>query len=153
MTFNNTQVFAVTEVPQGPAIDTEILSGKSSNFVPSCSSSEDSKDQVPVVERAPAVEKTEETTVALPDDSVAFDESDPAFALFADSPTPKESVVEPFEDMFGGVAPEKVFSRLELVLDDESVANDTLAMERFERMLSSMENSFQRIGNITSHLR
>jgi bZIP-type transcription factor MBZ1 len=153
MTFNNTQVFAVTEVPQGPAVDTGILSGKTSNFVPSFSSSDDSKDQVPVVERAPTAEKVEETAVATPCEDVEFDESDPAFALFSDASTSKPAVVEPFEDMFGGVAPEKVFSRIELVIDEESADQETVLMERFERMLSSIEQSFQRIGNITSHLR
>jgi len=151
MTFNNIQAFPVTGVPQGPAVDTGILSGKTSNFVPSYSSSEDSKD-VPVVERAPKAQKVEETSVSTFCEDVEFDESDPAFALFSDAPASKETVTTPFEDLFGGVAPEKVFSRLEIVIDDESADQDVLAMERFERMLSSIDESFRRIGNITSHL-
>lgn len=149
----NTQVFAVTEVPQGPAVDTSILSGKASNSVPSFSS-DDSKDQVPVVERMPVIEKVEETVATC--DDVELDESDPAFALFIDLPVPQataaKSEPEPFEDMFGGVTPEKVFSRLELVLDNELLDQDTLAMERFEHLCSSIEAAYQRVGNMTSHL-
>jgi ribonuclease Z len=151
MTYNNAQVFAVTEVPQGPAVDTEILCGKASNFVPSLPTPDDSKDQVPIVERKPAAEKAEETAVASCTD-VELDESDPAFALFVDSPAPKEFTPEPFEDMFGGVPLDKVFSRLELVVYDESADPDTVAMERFERICSSIDDAFQRISNLTAHL-
>lgn len=147
MTFNNAQVFAVTEVPEGPAIDTSVLSGKSESF--STPSSRDCKEQAPVIERMPVIEETDNETASVSSTDVDLDASDPAFALFIDT-QPAKQTTEPFEDMFGGVELEKVFSRVELIVNDES--QDVIDVERFERMCSSMEGAFQRIGSVTSHL-
>lgn len=143
-------VFAVTEVPQGPAVDAGVLSGKTSKSMPSFSS-DSSKEQVPVIERIPAAEDLETPSMTSCDD-VELDESDPAFALFIDAPSSKAAVVEPFEDFFGGMPLEKAFSRLEVVVYHSSVDEDTIAMDRLERLCSSMEEAFQRIGSVTSHL-
>lgn len=145
-------VFAVTEISPGPAVDTGILSGKTSNSVPSFSSSDGMKEQIPCIERMPAADKPEETQETIASDDVELDESDPAFALFVDVPSSKPAAVEPLEAIFGGVPLEKAFSRVELVVYDGSADEDTAAMDRFERLCSSMEDAFQRIGSVTSHL-
>lgn len=157
MNFTNAQVFAVVDVPEGPSIDTSIISGKSSNTVGPCQSDE-SKEQVPQIERPTAEDKTE-ISVGTPDPEIEIDESDPAFALFIDQEgtsvtkdSTTESTIEPFEDMFGGVVPEKVFSRIDLLVDDGSNKVGVATSHRFERLCTSMEASFQRISNVTSHL-
>lgn len=157
MNFTNAQVFAVVDVPEGPAIDSSIISGKSSNTAGPCQSDE-LKEQVPQIERPPAEDRTEMSVgTAVPE--IEIDESDPAFALFihqqdtssaAQSST--ESTIEPFEDMFGGVVPEKVFSRIDLLVDDGSNEVGVATSHRFERLCTSMEVTFQRISNVTSHL-
>ena len=153
--FNHAQVFSVTEVPQGPAIDTidiGLLSGKSSNLV-GMFSSDESKNEVPVIERMPVSGKqilVEECNQELNED-VDFDESDPAFALFVDSPTP----VQTNDDykLFGGIEVEKALERFELAVDSASEDHVSAAtMARFERLCSSMDEIFARISSVTSHL-
>ncbi len=160
--YNHAQVFSVVEFPQGPAvdrIDTAALSGKSSNFVGSYSSDDDCKCQVPAIERLPVVkEKVEEESIPTsPCADVDFDESDPAFALFMDAASSvKSTPAEPQELLLGGVESEKVFARLELVVEDQDENADgtvsAATMERLERMCSRLEAAFERIGNVTSHL-
>lgn len=159
MNFTNAQVFAVMDVPEGPPIDTSIISGKSSNTVGPCESDE-SKEHVPPIERpTPAEDKTEKA-FGKPVPEIEIDESDPAFALFIDQPdtsttaeeTSTESTIEPFEDLFGGVVPEKVFARIDLLVDDGSNDVGRAAVHRFDRLCTSMEAAFQRISNVTSHL-
>ena len=79
MNFGNTSVFAVMEVPEGPALDAEMLSGKSSSFVP-----ESSKNEAPILETPTSSPSQSDIGVSNPD--VEIDESDPAFALFVDAP-------------------------------------------------------------------
>jgi ribonuclease Z len=152
MNFNNTPVFAVLDVPEGPAVDSAILSGKTSNSVGPLPS-EDAKDQVPSIERPPT-EEIEKDSVACP--TVEIDESDPSFALFLDQPECRTRTVEPFEDMFGGAELEKVFARFDLVVEgtslDEPDGVSVATMCRFERLCASMESAFQRVSLLTSHL-
>ena len=159
--YNHAQVFSVMEVPQGPAvdrIDTAILSGKSSNFVGSFSSSEDCKYQAPNIERmAVIIEEADEDqapTMSCPE--VEFDESDPAFALYMDAPLPaKRTPAGAQELLFGDLESEKVFARHDLVVEAESddiTSVSAAAMERFERLCSRLDAAFERIGNVTSHL-
>ncbi|KAK2762263.1 hypothetical protein FQN54_001273 [Arachnomyces sp. PD_36] len=159
MNFTNAQVFAVVDVPEGPAVDTSIISGKSSNSV-GPSLPEESKDQIPQIERPAPVEATKpEKSFGAPVADVEIDESDPAFALFIDQPNSlpntresPESTVEPFDDLFGGVVPEKVFARLDLVVDDGSHDVGAATMHRLERLCSSMDAAFHRVSSATSHL-
>lgn len=162
--FTNAQVFTVIDLPLGPAVDQidgGLLSGKTSNLFGNYSSSDDVKDQAPVIERMPLVPSAQEDKVVgpqelvLPADNVDYDESDPSFALFADcGPVSKPSTLEAHEQIFGNIQPEKVFARLDLVIeeatDDGHVS--AAAMGRFERICSSIEGVFQRIGAVTSHL-
>lgn len=157
--YNHAQVFSVMDVPQGPAVDrfdTAVLSGKTSNSVGPYSSSDDCKIQVPTIERMPSVqEKSEEdqTSTVLSSD-VELDESDPAFALYMDAPPPAKATHAVLEPLFGEIDAEKVFARIDVVVETE-VNDGTIsaeAMVRIERMCSKVEAAFQRIGNVTSHL-
>ncbi|MCJ1283153.1 hypothetical protein MMC26_002480 [Xylographa opegraphella] len=162
----NTQVFSVSELPQGPAVDSidlGLLSGKSSSSVVSFSSSE-TKDEVVNFERMPAnmekqqpKEEAEATFV-----EVELDASNPAFALFVDYPiTPTATPSEPQSleseyQVFGGIELEKAFARVDLVVEDgnqeEGGEVSSAVMSRFEMICSDMEEACRRVAAITSHL-
>lgn len=140
MNFGNASVFAVMEVPEGPVLDAEVLSGKSS-FI---ELSENSKNDVPVVSRPASDSPQSDIGVANPD--VEIDESDPAFALFVDSPAPATSHVDL---TFEGVSSEKA-SQFELVVDNSNVS--TAAKKRFDSLCLSIDAAFERVSAVTSHL-
>ncbi|KAE8144567.1 hypothetical protein BDV25DRAFT_166541 [Aspergillus avenaceus] len=144
MNYTNASVFAVLEVPEPPVLDAEFLSGKSSglgDYLPEVSNP---KSEVPVFERAPAVEEPKNANFGVENPDVEFDESDPAFALFADGPAPTHGEVSdaPFE----GIGSEK--SAFELVVECDSQA----AVSRFSYFCHNMEAAFERISMVTSHL-
>ncbi|MCJ1395479.1 hypothetical protein MMC18_008365 [Xylographa bjoerkii] len=130
----NTQVFSVTELPQGPAVDSidiGLLSGKSCSNVESFSSDE-TKEEIVAFERMPVTsekqqlaEKPEATFT-----EVELDASNPAFALFVDYPVTATSTVakpkslESEYQVFGGIELEKAFARLDLVIEDDSHEED-----------------------------
>lgn len=154
----NAQVFTVTELPQGPAvdeIDTGILSGKSSNVVGSYPA-DDCKDEAPAIERMPATSTVEAVSDAVSScDDVELDESDPAFALFADCPTSAPSAVTRGDELFGDIELEKAFSRLELIVEDEAgdeLEMSMVAMSRFQRLCSILDASSERITALTCRL-
>lgn len=141
MNFANTPVFAVTEVPEGPALDAAVLSGKSSSPSPSSFlGSLPAKDEAPVLERAPVEQDSQEVT-GIENPDVELDESDPAFALFLDSPV--DSPVEQ-SSQFDGVQSEKI----QLVVASDSRSN----ADEFAQLCLSMEEAFQRVSTVTSHL-
>lgn len=157
--YNHAQVFSVVEVPQGPAVDlfdSAVLSGKTSNFVGPCPSSDDSKLAVPTIERMPSIKEDAEADHAATVicSEVDFNDSDPAFALYMDAPSPTKSMPVVPQPLFGDIDAEKVFARLDVVVETEAIDStiSAIAMERFERMCSKVEAAFQRIGNVTSHL-
>lgn len=165
--FNNAQVFSVTELPEGPPMDSiniGILSGKSSNIVGPYSSDE-AKDDAPIIERMPASPPKRDTTIAsdVICEDIELDASNPAFALFVDYPASalksytSESVsVEPEYRVFGGIDPEKAFARLDLVVHDEDPDNEgvvsSAVMARFERLCSETEAALLRVAVLTAHL-
>ena len=155
------QVYAVTEVPQGPAVDSmdfAMLHGKASNFVGSYSSY-GSKDEPSEIEPMPTpVEKvtTPEVTECRPEE-VDIDVSDPAFALFIDQPCASSTpaAVEPEDRIFGEIELEKAFGRLELVIAEdpnECQEISSATIERFERLCSRLDAASSRVAAITSHL-
>ncbi|KAL9133127.1 MAG: hypothetical protein Q9175_005698 [Cornicularia normoerica] len=155
------RVYAVTEVPQGPAVDSmsfAMLHGKTSNFVGSYSS-DDSKDEPAEIEPMPALAEKIEMPVVIecrPQD-VDADVSDPAFALFIDQPSTsfKSAVIEPEDRILGGIELEKAFGRLELVIAEdpnESQEISSATIERFERLCSRLDAASMRVFAITSHL-
>ena len=157
------QVYAVTAVPQGPAVDTMLfanLHGKSSNFVGPCPSDHDVKDgPLPIESMPPTVGKMDmPEPIQTPSDNLDIDASDPAFALFIDQPisssTALPCAVAPEDRIFGEIELEKAFGRVELVVEDES--NDSreissATIERFERLCSRLDAASARIHAITPH--
>ena len=141
--YANTPVFAVTEVPEGPAIDTDILSGKSSSFV----LPEPTKNEVPTLER-PQFAETEFTATGVENPEVEIDESDPAFALFASESPSTSPSRENVDESFEGIQTEKTAPAYELVVQSEAKANE----HRFSQLCLSMEAEFQRVSMVTSHL-
>lgn len=161
--FTNAQVFTVMDLPLGPAVDrldSGLLSGKTSNSFGNLSSGENGKNQAPVIDHMPSLPSVQDDKVVSQEpiqlvEDIDDDESDPSFALFADCAiVPPSPTLEPQEQMFGHILPEKVFARLDLVVEDAS--NDghvsAAAMGRFERICSSIDGVYERIGAVTSHL-
>ena len=155
------QVYAVTEVPQGPAVDSmsfAMLHGKTSNFVGSYSS-DDSKDEPAEIEPMPALAAKVEIpeVIECPPHDVNLDVSDPTLALFLDQPSTSSefAAIEPEDRVFGEIELEKAFDRIELVIAEdpnESVEISSSTIERFERLCSRLEAASMRVGAITSHL-
>lgn len=145
-------VFAVTELPEGPAvdsIDTDVLSGKSK---PACDYSSE-KQEKPIIEALPKLEKTERQFVC--DETVEFDESDPAFALF-DNAVACPVVSEPIYQIFGPISIEKAFSRYDLVVEEESNSTDGIVsastMARFENICSSLDAVSSRLEGMMARM-
>lgn len=162
----NTQIFAVLDTPS-PPIDISALSGKTSNFVGQQESfeSHEEKVEVPPIDTAPStvpkpaiVEKAE--IPATVDEDF---ENDPAFALYHSSTGVAEPVRsdEPVEldtdglshvDIFGGIELEKVFERYKLVDVSEEEVGAALAMERVQRISSTVEDVAARLELMTVNL-
>jgi hypothetical protein len=140
------QVFSVLSMPE-VTFDTSILSGKKSNFVAESFDSEAEKVTMPTIERMPV--KVEVAVEASPIVDDEFD-NDPAFALFTDAPitTSQTSIDSEFTCIFGGIQPEKAFSRLELV-DSAEEANGAAAMDRVQRICESLEAVTARLEAMT----
>ena len=142
----NPSVFAVLEVPEPSIIDTEILSGKSSSagtYLPEITGT---KNEMPVLERLPMSEEPKEASFGVENPDVEFDESDPAFALFADSPATSQQ--QSLDNPFNGVESEKSAHAFELVVETELQDAET----RFSYLCHSMDAAFQRVSMVTSHL-
>lgn len=176
MNYNNTPVFAVLDVPRGPDLDSAVLSGKSSNSVgPICT--DETKEQIPSIQRPPppvadsSTEEDEKRRMKLAPE-VEIDESDPSLALFYDqpmsssSPATSPTTSPTFEDTFGGITPEKLFARIDLLVDDyySSATTegqggstgytgvDSATMVRFDQLCMSIEGAYQRVSLVTAHL-
>lgn len=147
------RVYTVTDLPEGPALDHGnfgMLSGKPSNAVVPHAVG-DSKAEVPVVERMPAPQTLDPVLDSENvNDDIDFDETDPAFALFADAPSNSANPTISPSEMFGSIELEKVFSRLELVVgdvgSDGSMEISESTKEKFERLCSSLDDSSTRIS-------
>lgn len=147
MSYGNTPVFAVLDVPEGPALDIEAMSGKSSSPL---SLSEGSKDEAPVLDISESDAPTPAADIGVANPDVEIDESDPAFALFVDSPvSPSTS----FDDAsFDGVETDKAAPYFELVVDQTSAESTAAAQNRFNYLCASIEGAFERVSLVTSHL-
>ena len=156
------QVFAITELPQGPAVDRitpAILSGKSTYSATSFVDDDDNepKHELPSVERRPIPGKTESVQqVERGREDIEFDESDPAFTLFANCSSPTASTTTNVElPLFGNIDSDKAFSRLELVIDqheDYGLGEVSIAtMHSFERLCSRLEAASNRIDALMPH--
>jgi len=141
------QVFSVLSLPEA-VIDTEVLSGKSSNFT--TLASDDEKIELPTVERMPVAESTEEATIVADEE---FD-ADPAFALYATATTSaatKPSEVELDLSFLNNLSIKPSNYELTVVSKiDESVSD--AAMIRVERIAADMDACLQRLTALTMHL-
>lgn len=158
------QVFAVLETPEPAPVDISVLSGKTSNFVGERFDSEEEKVEMPVLEKAPTLEK-EVVEIEAPAPTVVVDEEfekDPEFALYHDSePCAAAADKEPVEidtdafshvDIFGGIEPDKALARYELVDDSEGEVTATLAMARVQRISAGLETVMSRLELLTADL-
>ena len=144
----NPQVFSVTELPQGPAVDSidvGVLSGKSERCeMPEIFS--EKKESVPAIETPPSAIKEEPEFVER--DDVELDESDPAFALFADALTISKPS-EPIYQIFGPIDFEKAVEHFEIVVDDTPSNHDGVVsastMARFERLCTDLESTSEKL--------
>lgn len=150
--YQQPQVFAVLELPEGPStpIDTEALSGKGHSTI---FAEEDDSPIEEVKPDFPVIQRPVESKPA----SIEVDEDDenPEFDLYRSSPAPSAPTVsttslENHESLFGDANPEKVFAHFELFVSDE--AENQALLDRFERMCAAMEPAFQRVQAMTSHL-
>ncbi|KAJ4376767.1 hypothetical protein N0V86_006884 [Didymella sp. IMI 355093] len=140
------RVFAVTELPEGPAnpLDISAMSGKGHSTIfaveDEASTEEELKADYPVIERPL---QSEQTVMAPVDEDDAEDEE---YDLYRSSPAPSVAPSAPVELTF---ITEKA-SRFTLVVSDE--ASEAVLAERLEKKMAAMEPAFQRIAAITSML-
>jgi hypothetical protein len=144
------QVFSVLEMPE-VAIDTTVLSGKTSNFIGSTFDSDDEKVEIPVIERMPVKEIIPVEVAPIVDDE--FD-ADPTFALFSHSvsSSTQSSPKLGLAPLFGGIEPEKALARIELVDAAEMEIKEAIAAVRIERLCSSLDDVAARLESMTLHL-
>ncbi|KAL9101445.1 MAG: hypothetical protein Q9163_003295 [Psora crenata] len=155
------QVYALTSLPLEPVIDGSLFSGKST-IEPL--SSFGSKDDGPTIERMPPGAPTAPLDMLPPpgvEEDGEYDDSDPAFALYADRPVASEgrlawaAEVDGEDGIFGDIAPEKAFGRLELVVPEDSVAAGGVRMaawEKFQRIESRMASLGAGVEAATAHI-
>ncbi|KAF3481095.1 uncharacterized protein GIQ15_03854 [Arthroderma uncinatum] len=155
--FANPSVFPVLDVPTGPSLDMEAITGKSSNFVGPLPSDE-SKDVIPSIDAVPfGVEKVETSkeSSSISTADLDIDETDPSFALFIDQPT---TVSKPSSDnLFRGVQLDNISAKFDLVVegsttDSTSKEVSPAARRDFERLCASIEAPFHHISQLTAHL-
>ncbi|KAK1713837.1 hypothetical protein CaCOL14_001425 [Colletotrichum acutatum] len=151
------QVFAVLETPDVPVtIDTNVLSGKSSNFVGEQFESDDEKIELPTIEApkvlAPEVQSQAPVTEEVFDDEF---ENDPEFALYHSAPAPAtESPAEldtealSQHEIFGGVEAEKVLARYELVDASEDEQKACVAMAKVQRIDAALQPVLARLESL-----
>ncbi|KAL8767637.1 MAG: hypothetical protein Q9209_005896 [Squamulea sp. 1 TL-2023] len=160
----DTQVYAVTSIPEGPAVDhfgAGLLSGKPTDR-PTCFATEENKQDMPVIEYpsipiSASISKTQFEPCA---DEVhsRLEESDPAFALYDDEVREPSNLMvsDPEHMLFSSALLEKSLDRFELTtVDNTSEVNgkvEAAAMERFMQLCALMEAAFQRVASVTSHL-
>lgn len=142
------QVFSM-EAPEITGIDASVLSGKPSNFVGEEPAGEEEKVQAPVIDHP--VEKNQPAAPEAPPADPEF-EANPEFELYHSSSPSGEPAVEDDDawerEIFGGIQPEKVLARYELVDAAEEEQSALLAMERVSRMCERLEGVRLRIEEL-----
>ncbi|KAI0420408.1 hypothetical protein F5X98DRAFT_27152 [Xylaria grammica] len=151
------QVFAVLETPELPEIDTDALTGKTSNFVgESVSDSEKTEVlslEVPIpsmIEKSQVEVNAEpaptEKTVSNLDGDIFDDDDHPSLP----SSCPLELDTDGFSavDIFGGIEPEKAFARYELVDSSEEEKIALMATRRVERLAANLAATIARLERL-----
>lgn len=141
------QVFSCLSLPE-TTIDTELLSGKSTNSFTAIAS-DDEKVELPTIERVPesTAEEAPANVVEVVDEE--FD-SDPTFALFTSSAssTPVTTATEPQDFSFdlSTIDITAKPSSYELVV---SSASDDACMRKIERLSAEMDAVVERLAILT----
>jgi len=140
--FQQPRVFAVLELPEGPAdpLDAEAMSGKVHRSI-----FEESSPVDEVKPDYPAIERPVESKVTVAIEEV--EEEDSEYDLYNSSPAPSASTsVDNHETLFTN--PEKALAHFSLIVSDE--ASEALLADRLERRIAAMEPALQRLAAITS---
>ncbi|KAL8729379.1 MAG: hypothetical protein Q9166_004772 [cf. Caloplaca sp. 2 TL-2023] len=153
------QVYAVTSMPEGPAIDrfdVNSLSCKPTSSLEALMSGNCKKD-APVIEYPPSPLQESRSQPHLAGKSNSqIDHSDPAFSLYDDAPqSSKPTYTEPQTVLQGSIRPEKADERLKLTVVDNTTGSnevDAAVMEKFLRFCAVMEAPSRRVASVTSHL-
>ena len=151
--FQQPRVFAVLEVPEGPAnpLDTEAMSGKGYSAIFNAeddSPVEEVKPDFPVIEHP--IQSEQSTCATTVEEE---EEEDSEYDLYSSSPARSSpaTVSAPLENhevLFTN--PEKALAHFSLVISDE--AEEARLAERLERRIAAMEPVLQRLAAITSML-
>ncbi|XXG97827.1 hypothetical protein Hte_004141 [Hypoxylon texense] len=151
------QVYTVLEAPELPILDSLVMSGKTSSFVPESYTSDAEKMDAPVLE-LPALSETSESGATTTESA---DSERPVASLDGDlyddetTVTPPKSVELDTDsltvDIFGGIELEKAFGRLELSDSEQSPEDHTvaLALRRIERLAASLDPIRARLDLLT----
>ncbi|KAL8779992.1 MAG: hypothetical protein Q9213_006681 [Squamulea squamosa] len=158
----NAQVYAVTSMPEGPAVDhfgAGLLSGKPTDR-PMCFATDENKQEMPVIEypSTPFPQSTSLKHFAPCAEEVhsRLEESDPAFALYDDEvPEPsKFAVLDSEHTLFSSTLLEKSLDRFELTIVDNGLEEngkvDAAALKKFKQLCAMMEAASQRNHSITA---
>jgi len=141
------QVFSVLSLPE-TSIDTELLSGKSSNSFTALPS-DDEKVELPAIERMPEAAPEEAPAKAVEVVDEEFD-SDPTFALYTSSPAPSAAASTPapkdFSFDFSTIDITAKPSQYELVV---SSVSDDACMRKVERLAAEMDAAVERLEKLT----
>ncbi|KAI1480456.1 hypothetical protein F4774DRAFT_84346 [Daldinia eschscholtzii] len=151
------RVYAILETPEIPVIDTEALAGKGSSFVESFSS-EVEKSTTPILEspvlpsvevlesvEAPTEPEVSENSTGNLDGDIYDDET----TVISSTPTELNTDSLIAVDIFGGIEPEKVLARYELVDSSEEDTVAIIAARRVERLAASLESVFARLDMLS----
>ncbi|KAI0884594.1 uncharacterized protein GGS22DRAFT_163856 [Annulohypoxylon maeteangense] len=155
------QVFAVLETPEMPVIDTEALTGKTSNFVGECFASDAEKTDAPIFEapimpstkapeplEAAAEPEVSERAVANLDGDIYDDDT----TVAPSKPTELDTDSLIAVDIFGGVESEKTLALLEVVGSSEEDVTASIAAKRVERLAANLETVFARLSLLATDL-
>jgi bZIP-type transcription factor MBZ1 len=145
--FQQPQVFAVTELPAGPVDPLEfgaILSGKGVE-IEAPFTEEPQKMTIPECHDVPKVEEVQEQEQEVE----SIDDNDETMILYTNSTVPKKGCATPagepenFEPIFGSIAPEKAFSHFELFVSSEE--DNAQLLDLFERMTARLDSSCRQL--------
>jgi hypothetical protein len=151
--YQQPSVFAVTELPQGPAepIDLSALSGKDNDSLLAEFECSEEKSTYPEIEAVPAKAEpviASKASESLKEPTNTLDENDPTVTLFATRSAPAPVEETEFEPIFGHIAPEKAFAHFELFVSSEQ--DNTALMTRFESMTAKLDVSCRRLEAMIS---
>ena len=156
------QVYAVTSIPDGPAVDqldSGFLSGKSSPVIGSFAGTNVKEDN-PVIELPSPHWEESKTQVSFDQNSSSLDSSldnsDSAFSLYDDDSFSSVLSTTPAQCQSPcSIQPKEALQSIELTLVEEGRECGEVSpatMEKFVRFCAAMEAPSRRVASVTSHL-